>query len=352
MTSMKNRIALLNAFFLVAGAGPAAQEASPVLGNGWGLDHVIVAISGPEVASEVFQAKLGFTPLVSSKFPSMGLQNTLIALPPETSIELIWPYQEPSPDARQISALARSKLSLGGGPVAYNLDVSPAEQAASAFERMGLRVNLPASPIVASSDGKENRGAWQYVDIDPRDQAAHPIGVPGGPGVGFVEHHPNADRLKPERYQRALELAQRNVPDPRRPAGEVNANTARRLHSVWVVVPSVSAAVEQANRFGFAMLGVRYVKSLGEKGEEVRCGQGTIVFFAPEHSRSPLSVLVKKQGFGPFGISVQVNDLKTAQHVVEQGTKAKFKLERDRQWSSFVVPAKLTAGTYIEFMQK
>jgi Glyoxalase-like domain len=350
MASMKNRISLLNAFFLIAGAGLAAQETSPVLGNGWGLDHVIVAVSGPDVARDIFQTKLGFTPLVSHKSPSMGLQNTLIALPPETYIELVWPYQEPSPDARRISGLVRSKVALGGGPAAYNLDVSPAQQAASAFERMGLRVNLPATPLQVASDGKENRGTWQFVDIDPGDQAAKPTGVPGGPGVGFLEYQSNADRLKPERYKRALELA-RNFPDPRRPAGEVNANTARRLRSVWVAVPSVSAAVEQANRFGFATLGLRNVKSLGEKGEEVLCGQGTIVFFAPENPHSPLSVLVKKQGLGPFGISLQVNDLKTAHHVVEQGTKSKFKLERDRQRSSFVVPAELAAGTYIEFVQ-
>jgi hypothetical protein len=81
---------------------------------------------------------------------------------------------------------------------------------------------------------------------------------------------------------------------------------------------------------------------------EVQCGQGTIVFFTPEHPQSPLSVLVKKQGPGQFGISVQVHDLKAAQRVVEQETRAKFKLEREH----FVVPAELAAGTYIEFVQQ
>jgi NAD(P)-dependent dehydrogenase (short-subunit alcohol dehydrogenase family) len=37
--------------FLITGAALAAHEVSPVLGTGWGLDQVIIAVSGPEVAT-------------------------------------------------------------------------------------------------------------------------------------------------------------------------------------------------------------------------------------------------------------------------------------------------------------
>jgi hypothetical protein len=264
----------------------------------------------------------------------------------------MWPYQKPATNARPIAGLIRKKVESGGGPVAYNLDVSPAEQAADAMRRLGLRVNLPTSPTVRTPDGKEAPGAWQFIDIESQDQAGQPVGVPGGVGVGFLEYRANSDHLKPERFQRALERAEREVPDARRVAGELHANTARKLLSVWIAVPSVAEAVKQAGRFGFAAGGERRFKELGEKGQEVQCGQGTLIFFEPVHQNSPLAVLVRKQGLGPFGISVAVADLKTAQRIVQQGTQAKFGIQYTGSRASFIVPAGLAAGTFIEFVQQ
>jgi hypothetical protein len=70
--------------------------------------------------------------------------------------------------------------------------------------------------------------------------------------------------------------------------------------------------VRQAERFGFVAAGEIDPKALGEKGREVQFGQGTLVFFEPTQRNSPLAALVAKQGLGPFGISVDVADLKTA----------------------------------------
>jgi Glyoxalase-like domain len=344
---MRNCIVLL-----VALAGTLTAQSPPsAIGNGWGLDHVIVGLPGPEAVKEVFAAKLGFTPFTGIKFPSQGLERAVIPLPPQASVELLWPYQEAAPGARPLVALVRKKVALGGGPVAYNLNVSPAVQAADAMRQLGLRVNLPLSQTFVTPDGKETRGPWQYVDVDPQDQAAQPLGVPGGPGVGFVEYQNQADRLKPERFQSALKIAQRDFPDPRRSAGEIHANTARKLRSVWVAVPSVAEAVKQAARFGFAAGAESQFKALGEIGREVPCGQGSIVFFEPAHQNSPIAALVKKQGLGPFGISVGVADLKTAQRVVEEGTHAKFQIQHSGNRTSFIVPAELAAGTVIEFVQ-
>lgn len=334
------------AFLLTFAATLAAQSPPPVIGTGWGLDHVIVALRGSEVVKQVFEARLGFSALRGTKFPSLGLENAIIPLPPQPYIELMWVYQEPAPGARPLAALVRRKIAMGGGPVAYNLDVSTAEQAADAMRQLGLRVNLPPSPTTRTPDGKETPGQWQFVDIDPRDQAAQPLGVPGGPGVGFIEYPNNSDD-----FQGALDLANREVPDPRRSPKEIHANTARSLLSVWVAVPNAAEAVKQATRFGFAAAGERRVKALGETGYEVQCGLGTIVFFAPAHPHSPLTSLVKQQGLGPFGISVGVADLKKAQQIVQQGTHATFEVQRAGSRTSFIVPSELAAGTVIEFVQ-
>jgi hypothetical protein len=149
-----------------------------------------------------------------------------------------------------------------------------------------------------------------------------------------------------------VERSKREVPDTRRNTGEIHANTARRLRSVWVAVPSLADAVKQSERFGFAFQGKRYFTELGEEGQIVQCGLGTIVFFEQQHQNSPLTELVKKHGFGPFGVSVEVKDIKTAQSIVEQGMRMKFEIQQMEGRNGFIVPAEFTAGTFIEFIQQ
>jgi hypothetical protein len=320
----------------------AAQSKLSVIGEGWGLDHVIIGLTSPDAVKDVFNAKLGFAPLPENKFAAAGLQDAIIPLAP-AYIELMWLYQKPA-DGSGASPVHK-KIEAGGGPAAYNIDVYPIEQAADAIERLGSTVTLPKSSGTPAP-------LFQFLRIDPKDQAAHPLGVPGGVGVGFLEYRDNPDGPGAERFQKAPERVEKEVPDPRRPAGELHANTARKLLSVWVAVPNIAEAVQQSTRMGFAARGERFVKELGEKGHEVQCGQGTIVFFQPLNRKGSLSPLVAKKGFGPFGLSVAVADLKVAQQVVQQGTNAKFAIQQTENRKSFVVPEELAAGSFIEFVQQ
>jgi hypothetical protein len=262
----------------------------------------------------------------------------------------MWLYQKPADDSG--SSTVHKKIEAGGGPASYNIDVFPIEQALDGIERLGSTVTLPKSPPTRTPDGKEQPPVGQFLRIDPKDQAAHPLGVPGGAGVGFLEYRDNPDGARAERFQTLREQIERELPDPRRPAGEIHPNTARKLLSVWVAVPNVEEAVQQSARFGFASRGVRSVKELGEKGHEVQCGQGTIVFFQPLNQKGSLSSLVTKKGFGPFGLSVAVADLKVAQQIVQQGTTMKFPIQQSDNRKSFVVPEELAAGSFIEFVQQ
>jgi hypothetical protein len=333
-------------------AGTATVQGPPtIIGSGWGLDHVIVGVKGPEVVKDVLESKLGFSAISRGKSPSSGVENTIIPLPPAPYIEIVWPYQDPAPDARLVATLVRKKIAFGGGPAAYNVDVSDASQTADAMRQFGLRVNLPPTPMRVMPDGSQARGPWQFADINLQDQAAVPYGVPGGPGVGFIAYTNAADRIKPDRFQRALERAAQEAPDSRRPTGEISANTARTLRSVWVAVPNVIEALKQAARFGFSPTGSD-IEALGETGEPVQCGGGTIVFFEPKHPDSKLSSLVRKKGLGPFGISVGVANLKSAQRIIQEGTQATFEIRDEKSRRSFIVPAELAAGTVFQFVQE
>jgi hypothetical protein len=140
------------------------------------------------------------------------------------------------------------------------------------MRRLGLKVSLPPSNT-RLVNGKEEPGPWQFITMSPEDQQRFPLGVPGGPGVGFLEYRDNADRLTPRDAQARRERAEREVPDARRPPGEIHSNTARTLRSVWVAVSTVAEAVKQSQRFGFAPGAERQLAALGARGREVQCGR-------------------------------------------------------------------------------
>jgi hypothetical protein len=328
---------------LVISAAHAQSLPKSVLGEGWGLDHIVIGLSDPLVANDTFGAKLGFSVLSGIKFPTDGLQNAAIVMFP-AYIELIWPYQKLT---NQKGRLAE-RIALGGGPGEYNIDVSPAAETAVTFRGLGLTVTLPPSKTTLGPDGKEQPGPWQFVGISAEDTVKVPVGVPGGPGVGFLEYRNNAQHLAPDRLQSLRERLERDAPDARRLPGEFHANTARRWVSVWVAVPSVAEAVKQSERFGFAPGAERQLAALGAHGRQVACGRGSIVFWEPVNNASLLASLIKKYGLGPFGIGVEVADLRKAHQIAELGTQSKLPIDRN----SFVVPGDLAGGTWIEFVQQ
>jgi Glyoxalase-like domain len=338
------------AFLFLVAAYSVAQNRPSVIGEGWGLDHIIFGMPNAETVEDIFGTKLGFSPVPGNRFPGQGLEQAIVSLPP-AYLEFLWPYQKPT-DADELTARLLQKVGAGGGPFSYNIDVSPVQQATNTMRRLGISVTLPPSRIRRTPDGKEAPGAWQFISIDSDDQKAHPFGVPGGPGVGWLEYTDNADRLTPDRFRRSREQAEKAVPDLRRLAGEIHPNTARKVLSVWVVVPEIADAARQNELFGLTGRGTRYFEAVGEKGSAFQCGQGTLVFFQPMNQTSPLAVLVKKSGYGLFGVSIAVADIKKAEQIVEQGTGRKFSIERAEGRSGFVVPAELAAGTFVEFVQQ
>jgi len=334
----------------VIGALHAQTHPASFLGNGWGLDHVMIALPNSESAKGLFGAKLGFTVAPSnSKFPEQGLDHALITLPP-AYLELLWPYQDAANRDGPLLQVRR-KAESGGGATDYNIDVSPAEGAADFLRRLGMTVTLPRS-VTRIVNGKEQPGTSQFLQVETKRETGAPSGVPGGEGVGFLEYPNNSDRLRPERFREQLERVQKGLPDSRRQDGEIHANTARRLRSVWVAATSISDAVKRSELFGFTPGSERQLAVLSARGREVQCGQGTIVFWEPIKQDGTLSALVKKQGPGLFGVSIEVADLTRAHDIAERGTQSKLAIEHQGDRASFVVPADLAGGTWIEFVQQ
>ena len=337
-------------FVLLGTAEAFAFQSHPsIIGDGIGLDHIMIGLPGSSQAPDIFGKALGFSVLPGNTFPEEGLQQAVILFPP-AYVELLWQYKKP--DRPPSITAVPDAIAAGGGIAGINVNVSPVDAAADLMRRLGMKVSLPPSVTTRDASGKEHPGAWQFILPEAETEAQFPKGVPGGSGVGFLEYRNNASRRDPARYERFRARIEREVPDSRRTPGELHANTARKLLSVLVSVPNVADAVHQSERLGFAPGEERYVRDLGEKGREVQCGIGTFVFFEVSNPKGALSAHVKQKGLGPFGFSVSVTDLKTAQRVVEQGTNRRFAIRKSAGRSSFMVPAAFAGGTFVEFVQE
>jgi hypothetical protein len=123
------------------------------------------------------------------------------------------------------------------------------------------------------------------------------------------------------------------------------------MRSVWVAVTSASDAVRRSQAFGFPELGERKSALLRAKGREVKCGQGSIVFWESTNPKSRLSDLIGKQGLGPFGISIEVADLTAAREIVREGVGKQRLIENEGRKQSFIVTPDLTGGIWLEFVQ-
>jgi catechol 2,3-dioxygenase-like lactoylglutathione lyase family enzyme len=303
-----------------------AEGNESILGSGWGLDHIEVAVSDPKAARDMYQ-NLGFT-LSRAVAAAAGVEHSAIFFEP-AYIEFIWFGGAGEPDTGRASyRQLRRAVDAGGGIFQYNIDASPIQGAADMLRMRGLNVRLPqAAPRII--DGKETPAPWQFM-FATEERNAPVIGVPGGDGVGFIEYRNNSvTRRKPTDH----------------------SNTARRLLSVFVAVPDVAAAQKECGRLGFKPLDQRQSSALGARGREVQCGTGSITFWEPSGESSTLGVLLKQKGPGPFGFSVGVASLQTAHQLVEQGTHKNLRIESRSGHKSFTVPGELTGGLWVEFLQ-
>ena len=103
--------------------------------------------------------------------------------------------------------------------------------------------------------------------------------------------------------------------------------------------------------FWFPELGERKSALLRAKGREVKCGQGSIVFWESTNPRSPLSDFIGKEGLGPFGLSIEVADLRAAGEIVRKGVGKQRLIESKGSKQSFVLTPDLTGGIWLEFVQ-
>lgn len=303
-----------------------AEGSESILGSGWGLDHIEVAVTDPKTASDTYATSLGFT-LSQPVAASAGVEHSGIFLEP-AYVEFLWFGGPGEPGTSSAVLKLRRAVDAGGGIFQYNIDASPFQHAADTLRMRGFNVNIPQlGPRII--DGKEAPAPYQGMFATEKRNRP-PFGVPGGDGVGFIEY--------------------RNNSTTRRPPTD-HANTAKRLLSVFVAVPDITSAQRESRRLGLKPLGQRRSDVLSARGREVECGRGTITFWEPSSQNGPLGALLKQKGPGPFGFSVGVASLQKAHQLIEQSTHKNLLFESRSERKSFAVSGDLTGGLWVEFVQ-
>jgi len=98
-----------------------------MLGAGWGLDYIEIAVGSAEAARKTYYRKLGFTvsPHTSSG-PGVQHSSIFLGLP---YVELLWLGGPGEPELGSPSRVRfRRSLDHGGGIFQYNIDVTDIER--------------------------------------------------------------------------------------------------------------------------------------------------------------------------------------------------------------------------------
>lgn len=176
---------LSTALVLACGAAAAQVSPQPLIGKGWGLDHVQITQPSDAEARETYATRLGFSVPPSSRSPEMGLEGTSISLPPSyLEIGLIYDRERASAYFREMTpGLARqagmanyaavlSRLQNKEGFIrGYFIDVAPVEDAAAFLRLVGKKVTLPPPPHLF---GRWKTTAWRMAGSVHRRRAVGP----------------------------------------------------------------------------------------------------------------------------------------------------------------------------------
>jgi len=193
---------------------------------------------------------------------------------------------------------------------------------------------------VSSAEGLAERLRSRGVDAPVSTLASK------DPARPFVHVTPKLPNL-PEGAIFFTQYPPRKAPAPE----EHHANSAERILTVWIVVKNVHKASQDARLLGFRPVRSIRSKVLGATGEEFATESGSILLLQAKGS-GLVSAFAQQRSMGVMGVTLAVKDLTTARTFVEKQTNRNFSTYRGLYGSSFLIPADLASGVWIEMTQE
>ncbi|HVR95968.1 MAG TPA: VOC family protein [Thermoanaerobaculia bacterium] len=313
----------------VSASSPQTGSGEPqrvsLLGDGRGIDHLVVLVRDLDAAENTFRTLLGFKVKRQGKFPE-GVESSSISFMDRGYLEFVGIYDHEKAAQAEVAEFLRGHEGADG----MGLHVSSARQTASFLQPRGFQVEGPASMDYLPEGAKEPQQFWLTVSFK------EPV-VPGGTFF-FIEYNEKA-------------IQERRKKNPKVADNTEHANTAQRIKSVWVAVKDLQAAVKAYEALGFTAGRQVDLPRLGATGREIAAGGGGILLLQAHGSDSKVASFLTSRGEGIMGVSIQVAKLKAARGVLETGVKQRFIPYSGAYGKSLLVPLELTRGLWVELFQ-
>lgn len=296
---------------------------------GRGIDHVgsLVRLENFAAAGDVWTRQLGFsaTPVLASP---AGVENRLIWFSDLSYLELDAIAQSNPGTAPFLDFLAHDE-----GAKFYGTQVLDAAQAVAFLDGAGYpNVGpIPAGPLTVQSTG-------QVVGLTPLWESIILTARLAPDNSNFFLAYDEAQVH--ELFVEVPALAPRPHP-----------NTARRFHTVWLVVSNLDAAIAFYTGLGLEVEEhpVR-VDYLGGRGVRVRYHNATLTLLQPD-GPGLVAGFAADRGEGILGVSVEVRDLRAAHRLVQGNTGLTLPIFRSGGRNRFLIPASLTHGVLVEMVE-
>ncbi len=313
-----------------------AQE-PPVLGQGRGVDEVIIVVRDLDAAQDVYGNILGFR-LLPPKGSAYRLPSGLKisgAYFAENQLELR-AIDDPEKAVENRPEYVNF-LEQHEGARSLVLAVSSLDATASLLRARGFEIS---EPIPGVFDGTT---IWRIVTFTNSVLPGLPLvgQRPTGPGV-----RPDDQWLLRVATLWFAEYVDYQEHQPQHP------NTARGIKSVWIGVRDLVTATKAYESVGLRSGQRRSLPQLEASGREIEAGRGVILLLEPRSEDGKVASFLADRGEGIMGVSIEVRDLSTARKLIERNTGQKFMPYEGPYGSSILIPAQIAHGLWIEMFQK
>jgi catechol 2,3-dioxygenase-like lactoylglutathione lyase family enzyme len=312
--------------------------AQTLLGQGWGVDHVGVAVRDLAQAQHDYE-KLGFKVGKGGHIPG-GVSNAIVSFQKNSHLELL-SVSGSTPIKPGMASMIAAFLKKHEGAVFLGVEVSSAKATADYLKARTFEVDGP-QPGSYMKEGETTLLPPMWYSVSPADEP-----VAGTKGmilpIFFIEYVPSERREK------------------RRAAGEMDQpNTAIGIHAVWFAVHDLEGQLSTLHDAGLESGEASEAKFLGAHGRDVKAGQGVLLLLEASDKNGVLAKYLSDHtnwidGWphdeGIIGVSIEVADLGKARQLAESGTGRKLETYKGSYGASFLLPAEVTHGVWMEMFQ-
>lgn len=328
--------ALLAPCLALVGCGEGERDelgayGADLLGEGRGLDHVVVAVRDLDASQSFFVDSLGFSRARRAQLP--GVTNTVFWFSDTTYLELIT-VTDREQAMGFVPQLPEFLDSHERGAMYLGLDVESASHAVEYLSERGFEMT---GPLAGSA-------ALEGLDEPPPDMwqvalFARPA-VPAD-AIFFIEY----DRT-------TLETLAERHPEYAPQQYMSHANTALGIQAVWIAVNDLAAAAAAFESVGLAAGPTLERNFFTDRVRKIETGHGDILLFEPTEEDGFTARFMETRGEGIMGVSLRVGSLARAREVMAPAIARRLLPHAGFYGGAFLIQPPLTRGLWIELFEE